>query len=249
MSVKELADQVGINIEEDNTEPIVITDESKISEESIKIIERCKEIYKSGRTNDVEWRWMLGEYVNNVSENEDKYESSILKVLSDELGISPSDLSRFRKFYKSFNIEYVKEQASKGLTWSHFKIINDMPDDDAKKHIMSKVEGCPEIKTVDLQKMANEERDKVMSNADGSSGSVADDDQKSSKPSALKPINGALKSIEKLGDCLADLLMQKKSGIDFDTDKQEAKYNEKLSELDSRLAEIVKMHEDIFKKV
>lgn len=260
MSRKELEKQLGITINdepetlkapdidtpEEPKKPKDIVEKEKQEdgdpEESIKIVNACKEIYTHGRTNDVEWRWHLGKNIE-LAQDKKKYGTRILKTISEELDIAVCDLSRFHKFHKTFTIDQVKQQASKGYTWSHFKIINDMPDGEVKQRIITVHEEKAEApKTKELQQEINQEREKAIDGPASTGGA-------SSEPgpvSPLKPVNSALKAIEKLADSLADILIQKDSGMDFDNDKQSKKYDEAISELQTKLAEVVEMKNKLF---
>jgi len=208
------------------------------------IVKECHEIYKNGRSNDVEWRWHLGEKVDGVyTDNPDKNEG-VLKAISFVLDISTSDLSRFRKFYKSFKLEVIKEKIELGYSWSHFKILNDIKDGLVKERVMNQIDEKGEApKTTELQDTVNKEKEQQLDRAGASA--AADGEKSSSTPSPSRPINGALKHAEKLGDCLADIFMQMKGGVDFATDKQEEKYGEAMEELKTRLREIVEVSNTI----
>lgn len=239
MSIKDLEEELGLDNET----------EASTVDASVEFVEECREIYERGRKTDVEWRWQLGSKVEDAYLNKDKYESGILKTLSEEIGLAVSDLSRFRKFHNTFDIKLVKKQASKGYTWSHFKILTDMPDTEAKKNMLVKFENNDEIqKTTELQKECNLEREKEIDpegQAAAASGSKSDNTTKS--PSPVKPVNAALRAIDKLGDYLADITVARSSGLDFDTDKQEEKYNEGMAELKVRLEELSDIKDKIFK--
>jgi hypothetical protein len=226
MSIKELEN----NINDKQT---------KDDEIDNSIVLECKEIYKLGRTNDVEWRWYLGQKVDTVYTNNPNVDNGILKTISAALDIATSDISRFRKFYKSFKLEDIRQKIEKGFSWSHFKIINDVSDSAIKERIINKIDSNDEVpKTTELQNDIDKEKEQKLDSAAASS---AADGKGSSSPSPSKPIKGAIGSAEKLGDCLADIFMQVKSGVDFASDKQEEKYNELMDELKTKLREIVEV--------
>jgi hypothetical protein len=240
MSINDLEEELGLEDEVADT---------SVVEASVEFVETCRDIYEQGRTNDVEWRWQLGAKVQDAYFNKDKYEKGILKTLEEEIGLAVSDLSRFRKFHNTFDLKVVKKQAAKGYTWSHFKILSDMPDTEAKKNMIIKCETSDDIpKTSDLQKDCNLERENEIDPEGQAAGSGASSDStKTRSPSPSKPINAALRALDKLGDYLADITVQRSSGIDFDTDAQEEKYNEGMAELNVRLSEIEGIRAEIFK--
>lgn len=246
-----LKDEPDKQIQENDVKEVSDIDSADQLQASEKLINNCKNIYQKGRENDLAWRWMIGQQINDAYENEEKYESSILKKASEELDIAISDLSRFRKFYLSFDKEKIIDRAQVGYTWSHFKIINDLPDDDIKKRMIALVEKedeAPKIK--DLQQTISEEKNTKLSglDEDGSSGLGGSTGESQSKgPSPLKPVNGALKHVEKLADFLTDIHIQEESGIDFDTDSKKDKYDEYMDELGSKLSEINEICNKIWK--
>ncbi len=208
------------------------------------IVKECHEIYKNGRTNDVEWRWHLGEKVDGVYTNNPDQNEGVLKTISFVLDIATSDLSRFRKFYKSFKLELIKEKIELGYSWSHFKILNDIKDGLVKERVMNQIDEKGEApKTTELQDTINKEKEQQLDRA--ATSSAADGEKNNSTPSPSRPINGALKHAEKLGDCLADIFLQIKGGVDFASDKQEEKYNESMDELKTRLREIIEVSNSI----
>ena len=263
MSIKDLEKQIGVPSTEkeldttvdkpvvsagetiDTPEPAAKSKEKPTAElMNNPIVKECHEIYKNGRSNDVEWRWHLGEKIDGVyTDNADKNEG-VLKAISFVLDISTSDLSRFRKFYKSFKLEIIKEKIELGYSWSHFKILNDIKDGLVKERVMNQIDEKGEApKTTELQDTVNKEKEQQLDRAGASA--AADGEKNNSTPSPSRPINGALKHAEKLGDCLADIFMQIKGGVDFATDKQEEKYNESMEELKTRLREIVEVSNTI----
>lgn len=239
--LQELAEDFGIDVEKEVNPSTVIIDTSIQIQNSKKLIEDCKIIYKIGRENDLTWRWLIGEKVEKAYANENEYEKSVLKILSEELDISISDLSRFRKFHLAFDKEMLINRASVGYTWSHFKIINDLPDGDIKKRMISMVQEEDEApKTKDLQVAIAEEKNQLYDDneeSDTSTGSKSDKESKSNSKSFVKPINSALIVIEKLNDFLTDIFMQEESGMDFDTDAKHDKYYELKEILKTRLDE------------
>jgi hypothetical protein len=241
MNIKDLEEELGL---ENETEASTV-------DASVEFVEECKEIYEHGRKTDVEWRWQLGSKVEDAFLNEDKYEKGILKTLSEEIGLAVSDLSRFRKFHNTFDIKLVKKQAAKGYTWSHFKILTDMPDTEAKKNMLAKFENNDEIqKTTEFQKECNLEREREIDPEGQAAAASGTSGEKTTKsPSPVKPVNAALRAIDKLGDYLADITVARSSGIDFDTDKQEEKYNEGMAELKIRLEELAGIKDQIFKNL
>lgn len=255
--IEDLITELGLEKDEENQKDnadikeVSDIDSSVQLQASEKLINTCKDIYQKGRENDLAWRWMIGQQINDAYDNEEKYESSILKRASDELDISISDLSRFRKFYLSFNKELIIERAQVGYTWSHFKIVNDLPDDDVKKRMIAQIEKedeAPKIK--DLQQTITEEKNSQFSglDEDGSSGlGGSTGDSQSKGPSPIKPVNGALKHVEKLVDFLTDILIQENAGIDFDTDAKQDKYDEYMEELGIKVLEINDIYEKIWK--
>ena len=118
--IDDLAEELGINnddaIESETEQPSVEITSAKQLEASNKLIEKCRGIYQVGRENDLAWRWMIGAEVDEAYANEDLYESSILKRMSEALDIAVSDLSRFRKFHLSFDKEKIIERAQVGYT-------------------------------------------------------------------------------------------------------------------------------------
>jgi len=222
-------------------------------EASNQLISECRDIYQKGRENDLAWRWMIGQKINDAYDNETKYEESILKRTSNELDIAISDLSRFRKFYLSFDKDKIIERAQVGYTWSHFKIINDLPDGDIKKHMIAQVEKEDEApKVKELQKTISDEKNAQLSglDEDGSSGLGGSTGESSASKgsSPMRPVNKALQHIEKLSDFLTDIYMQEQSGLDFDTDGKEEKYNERMDELGSKMREIQELYEKVWNK-
>ena len=257
MNIEELAKEVGVDVSDissDNSTQSESKPKSDHIDDSVNLIQSCKSIYEEARKNDVEWRWNIGNRIDNAYEHPDDYEQGILKTLSEELEIAISDLSRFRKFFRTFDIEKVREQASKGYTWSHFKIISDMPDDDVKKRIIAKYENIVDVpKTKDLQNDIYKERDEYLEAGGGggsnsAAGGNSDVDDKVKSVSPLRSVNGALKSIDKLGDFLGDIVLQKKNGVDFGSDKQEENYNDKMNELEVRLSELNEIYIKLFGK-
>lgn len=220
---------------------------------SDNLVVRCKDIYQKGRENDLAWRWMIGQEVQDTEDNDEKYEGGILKRLSEELDIAISDLSRFRKFFLSFDKDMIIERAKVGYTWSHFKVINDLPDGDIKKRMIAQVERedeAPKIK--DLQQTISDEKNAQLSGLDndtntGLGGSTGETSSSSGK-SPAKPVNNALKFVEKLSDHLTDIYMQEEAGIDFDTDAKEEKYNELMDELGVKLKEIHELYQKVWSK-
>jgi hypothetical protein len=207
------------------------------------IVKECHQIYKDGRTNDVEWRWQLGEKIDGIYTDTSDKSEGVLKAISFVLDISTSDLSRFRKFYKSFKFEDVKKKIDQGYSWSHFKILNDIKDTLIKDRIINQIDTKGEApKTNELQDVVNKEKEQQLDRAAASS---SEDSKKSSIPSPSRPINSALKVVEKLGDYLGDIYIQIESGIDFASEKQEEKYNESFNDLKVRLGEIIEMSNKI----
>lgn len=214
--------------------------------ESDIFINDCKSIYERGIENDLVWRWKLGEQINKTYADAVKYESSILKRLSETLDIAVSDLSRFRKFYNNFTVDKVVESANRGFSWSHFKIVNDLPDGKIKEDMKAKLEeGDKAPKTKDLQQEIDTKKEQQV---DGSSGTDATSsgDAKSSGPgdkthrsSPVRPVNSAIKAVEKLCDFLGDVIIAIGDGVDFDSEKQQESFNEKFDELKLKLDEVV----------
>jgi len=232
-----------------NTDDTIVDTKDQL-DNSNKLVDECKAIYKQARENDLIWRYLIGEQVNDAYANENKYETSILKRLSEELDIAVSDLSRFRKFYNTFQKDTLIEYAQKGYAWSHFKLVNDVSDSDVRARMITMMEKEDEApKTKELQETIAKEkeeqfkvRDEEATSGTGTSGS----ENKTKGPSPVKPVNAALRSLDKLGDSLADVVIQQESGIDFDSNNQEQKYNDLLAELDTRLSEVAEMHDKIF---
>lgn len=254
--IEDLADQLGVDIDEssdNNTELTAVeVDTQQQITASNELIQECKSLYKSARENDLTWRWDLGNKVNDAYENDKKYENSILKRLSEELDISTSDLSRFRKFYKSFDKNMLIERASVGYSWSHFKIVNDLPDGDMKIRMISIIEQEDEApKTKELQQTINEEKDAQYNSVDdeeGKPGTGPSDESKVKTVSPLRPVNRALKIVDKLGDFLTDIYMQEEAGIEWDTDSKLEKYNIAIDELRSRIDDLMEISNKIWKK-
>jgi hypothetical protein len=255
-NIEELANDLGIDINEEDDNSTTNVEVSNIDtkeqiEASTTLVEECKIIYKKARENDLSWRWNIGQKVNDAYANESNYEKGVLKRLSEELDISISDLSRFKKLYNSFTIDLLINRADVGYTWSHFKIINDLPDGGLKSRMITLVEEEDEApKTKELQQVINEEKDSQFNddvNTNDKSNNSSEFDN-SSTPSPVKPVNGALKLIDKLNDCLSDIFMQEETGIDWDTDNKEQKYNEKIDELKTRIDETMKISDKIWKK-
>lgn len=259
MSIKDLEEQIGVPssektppMSEDLFDDATLVSKADTPEPSSKtkekptpevldspVVKECREIYKNGRSNDVEWRWHLGEKIDGVYTDTSEKNEGILKAISFVLDISTSDLSRFRKFYKSFKLELIREKIELGYSWSHFKILNDVKDGLVKERIMNQIDEKGEApKTVELQDTINKEKERQV---DSAAVSASDDAKKSSTPSPSRPINSALKVIEKLGDYLGDIFIQTESGIDFASDKQEEKYGEAFDELKVKLREIIEM--------
>ena len=256
--IDDLAKDLGIDTEdlnEDSREVEVSNVDTQLQiEASEELISSCRELYKAARQNDLIWRWELGKRIDETYENKEKYEEGVLKKLSRELDIGISDLSRFRKFYKSFNKEMLEERVAVGYSWSHFKMINDLPDGDIKTRMISLMEQEDEApKTKELQQTINQEREAQFDamDDDGSgatTGSTSDGESKPKKTSSPnKPVNSALKTIDKLIDFMSDIYMQEEAGIDWDTDSQESKYNELIDELKSRLDNLDKISKSIWK--
>jgi hypothetical protein len=207
------------------------------------IVKECHEIYKRGRGNDVEWRWYLGEKIDGIYSDASEKIEGILKTISTVLDIATSDLSRFRKFYKSFKFEDVQKKIEQGYSWSHFKILNDIKDALIKDRVINQIDSKGEApKTNELQDVVNKEKEQQLDRAAASS---SEDSKKSNIPSPSRPINSALKIVEKLGDYLGDIYIQIESGIDFASEKQEEKYNESFNDLKVRLGEIIEMSNKI----
>lgn len=253
--VEDLIKDLGLEEQDvDNDEPeesvVVHVDKAAQIAASDDLIAKCKEIYQVGRENDLAWRWMIGQEVNNAYEDETKYEEGVLKRTSNELDIAISDLSRFRKFYLSFDKEKVIDRAQVGYTWSHFKVINDLPDGDIKKRMISQIESEDEApKVKDLQDAIDEEKNAQLAGLDESSGGLGGstgEASTSSGPSPIKPVNAALRTIEKLNDYLTDILIQEEAGIDFDNDSKEEKYNEAIDELSTKLKELNEISDKIW---
>lgn len=254
--IDDLAAELGID-DNDTNESEAIQPSEITSAAQLKagddLIKKCKDIYQIGRENDLAWRWMIGNEVDDAYENEEKYEESILKRMSEELDIAISDLSRFRKFYQSFDKEKIIERAKVGYTWSHFKVINDLPDGDIKKRMIALVEAedeAPKIK--ELQSTINEEKNAQFNetdsdSSDGLGGSSGTSIQGGSTP--IKPVNASLKIIDKLLDNLTNIFLQEESGIDFDTDTKEEKYNTAMDELNVRINEVIEIHNKIWKNI
>lgn len=244
----ELAEGLGVDVSEQEEEaksPIAV-DTAKQIENSDKLVSECKEIYKQARENDLTWRWDIGQRVDEAYANEDSYEKSVLKRLSEELDIAVSDLSRFRKFFNSFDKDMLLERAQVGYSWSHFKMINDISDDSIKKRMIAMMEQEDEApKTKELQSTIAEEKDQSFAGLDedaASGSSSSGESSSSSGKSYIKPVNSAMMALEKLCDHLGDIALQEEGGMDFDTDAKEEKYNEAMDELGSRLKEISEIH-------
>lgn len=252
--IDDLAAELGIDDDANTETESVVPDEVTSARQlkaSDELINKCKDIYQVGRENDLAWRWMIGAEVDEAYANEDLYEESILKRMSEELDIAISDLSRFRKFFAAFDKEKIVERAQVGYTWSHFKIINDLQDGDVKTRMIALVDAedeAPKIK--DLQQTIIDEKNQQFASSDsddtgglgGSSGEAS-----SNGPSPSKPVKAALKAIDKLLDNLSDLYIQKEAGVDFDTDSQEEKYNEAIDELNTRISEVIEIRDKIWK--
>lgn len=251
--LQELAEDLGIDTDETKevAESAIIVDSATQIENSNKLIEECKKIYKRGRENDLIWRWLIGEKVENAYSNENEYEKGVLKKLSEELDIAISDLSRFRKFHSSFDQEMLIDRASVGYAWSHFKMINDLPDGDIKKRMISMVEKEDEApKTKDLQIAIAEEKNQSFEDEEESrnSSSQSDSETTSKSKSHAKPINSALIVIEKLNDYLTDIYVQEESGMDFDTDAKHDKYYELRDTLKEKLNELLEIQAKVWKE-
>jgi len=251
--IEELAEELGIDVDAEKDEKVVAISDMDTAEQlenSDVLVTECKEIYKQGRENDLVWRWAIGEKVDSAYEDEKKYEKGILKRLSEELDISVSDLSRFKKFYISFDKDTLIDRASVGYTWSHFKMVNDLPDGDIKKRMISMIEKEDEApKTKELQATISEEKNQQFSELDKEDSTVnsnSGESSSSSKKSYLRPVNSAMMAIEKLGDHLSDIVLQEESGMDFDTDAKQEKYNEAMDELGSRLKEIEEIRQKLW---
>ena len=238
-STEKPADPPEVRVE-DTPEPASKTKEKPAPEVlNNPVVKECHAIYKNGRSNDVEWRWHLGEKIDSVYTDTSEKNEGILKAISFVLDIATSDLSRFRKFYKSFKLETIKEKIELGYSWSHFKILNDIKDGLVKERVMNQIDEKGEApKTSELQDTVNKEKEQQI---DRAASSAADDEKKGSTPSPSRPVNSALKALEKLGDYLGDVFIQIESGIDFASDKQEEKYDEALGELKVRLGEMIEM--------
>lgn len=255
--IDDLAAELGVeeDIQESETIEKEASDISVITAKQVvasdKLIETCVNIYKVGRENDLAWRWMIGAEVDESYANEDLYEESILKRMSEELDIAVSDLSRFRKFHVSFDKEMVIERAQVGYTWSHFKIVNDLQDGDIKTRMIAMIgdeDEAPKIK--DLQQTICDEKEAQFGDEDGSGGlGGTSGEAVSSGPSLIKPVSASLKLVDKLLDNLSDLFIQEQSGMDFDTDTKGEKYKEAMDELSVRLDEVKQIHNKIWKLV
>jgi len=233
--LEKLASDLGVDISDD-----IIN----VTKNSTNLISVCKEIYISGCHNDLGWRWNIGDKVKDAYDNPDKYNSGILKTLSDELDISISDLSRFKKFRGIFDIEYVNLKVEKGFSWSHFKILSDLNDDVRLLVIdmINKMNHAPKISEfLDLIDSINKQETIT---ADGSDAEASTSDT----VSPLKSINKSLKLTESLGDCLSDVCIQMHEGVEFSSDDQKSKYDEKLSELKVELSRIVEIINQIVKE-
>lgn len=237
--IDELAEDLGVDQGDTQTEQAKMAEISEVNTQeqivaSEKLINRCKKIYQRGRENDLVWRWLIGKEVKDAYEHAEKYEEGILKKLSTELFMAISDLSRFHKFFKSFDKDMLVKRAEVGYTWSHFKAINDLPDGELKDKMIDKItkeDDVPKVK--ELQSTINEEREPQ----DGSS---------SDGPSPLRPVNGALRTIDKLLSYLTDIHIQEKEGINFNSDKQHEKYDSLMDEINDRMKEVEKFRDEIW---
>ena len=236
----------------DDTKEITAIDTKVQLTESDIFINECRSIYERGIENDLVWRWKLGEQINKTYAEADKFESSILKRLSETLDIAVSDLSRFRKFYNNFTVDKVTESANRGFTWSHFKIVNDLPDGKIKEDMKVKLEeGDKAPKTKDLQHEIDVKKEMQVDGASGTDATAAGDSQsgpgdKTHRDSPVRPINNSLKAIEKLCDSLGDLIIAIGDGVDFNTEKQQESFDEKLGELKIKLDEVVAYKDKLF---
>lgn len=250
--IDELANELGIDTEEEDTSKEVSVADMDTAEQignSDKLVTECKEIYKQGRENDLVWRWAIGQKVDQAYEDENRYEKGILKRLSEELDIAISDLSRFKKFFVSFDKDTLIDRAAVGYTWSHFKMVNDLPDGAIKKRMISMIEQEDEApKTKDLQATISEEKNQQFSELDkeDDTTSGSNSEKSSSSKSYMRPVNSAMMAIEKLGDHLSDIVLQEESGMDFDTDAKEEKYKEAMDGLHGRLKEIEQIRQKIW---
>lgn len=253
--INELADNLGVSEDSQETTELFNDEVKEVTEVNDKdqleagerLIKKCKKIYQKGRENDLIWRWLIGQEVKDAYDHTSKYESGILKKLSEELFMSISDLSRFHKFYNSFNKEMLLERAEVGYTWSHFKIINDLPDGNLKERMVNRIteeNDVPKVK--ELQTSIHDEKE-AMNQEDGSQSSGSSDSPSSSSgASIMKAPRGALRVIDKLLDYLTDVHTQEKEGVDYNSDKQEEKYNMLMDEINDRLKQIHDFHEKIF---
>lgn len=218
-----------------------------MAQDITNIISQCKEIYSSASKNDLVWRWDIGNIVSDIYDNKDKYEEKAINKLADALELSPADISRFKKFFNSFkNKDELEKAAGKGYKWSHFKVINDLPDGQIKEDLKNKIkesETAPLLK--DIQKEIDDRKQEQLKSSDnGTAGS--DSEKKSSSNNPNKPVNAALKACEKLMDDLGSIWIHKKDGLDFDNDNQEKKYNENIQHLAAALVEISELKKKIF---
>lgn len=223
---------------------------------SNELINTCKQIYSTARKNDLIWRWMLGKHIDNMYANQSLYESGILKRVSEELDISISDLSRFRKFYNEFGDNKAIDHAvEKGYSWSHFKVLNDLPDGAIKSEMKKIIDtDNPAPKTSEFQKQIDDKKSEQIDrasnsiDADSKVSTGAGSGAKESKSSPISPINKALKLIDPLCDSLGDILIAISDGVEFDNEKIEEKYTEALSELMTKLEELVAYNDKIREK-
>lgn len=235
------------NIIDTEGKDLTVDTSTQISESDI-LVEQCKQLYNTARKNDLSWRWLFGKLVEETYANKDKYESGILKRMSEETDIAISDLSRFRKFFNEFaDVKLIDNAAEKGYSWSHFKVLNDLPDGNIKQEIKDKYISTddPAPKTSDFQKEIDRKKSEQVdratasTDADSSAGGAGSGSSRSeTKSSPITPVNKAIKTVEILGDYLGDVLININEGVNFDDDKKEEKYMEALSDLITRLKEM-----------
>jgi hypothetical protein len=226
------------------TEEILIPSvDSKVAiHESDDIILLCKSICYNGKKTDLAWRWELGKLINEMSVNTIKYEKGILTRLSEEIDISISELSRYRKFFNEFSdMKAIESAANRGYSWSHFKLIDDVADKNLKEKLKTQLNETEEApKVVDLQATIASEKDELLNKAEKSSKDDADNAKETkSGGSPVKPLNSAVKHADALCDNLGSLLIALKDGIDFDSEKQTEKFNGLMIDLKQRLAEVI----------
>lgn len=230
-----LAKNLGIN--QDNHETVTEISEINTKEQlkaGEKLINKCKKIYQQGQENDLIWRWLIGKEVKNAYENTNIYEKGILKKISEELNIAISDLSRFHKFHLAFNKDLLTDRAKVGYTWSHFKLVNDVSDNQLKEKLINKIDKENDVpKVKELQSTINEERNSNDLNSDN-------------HHNVIRPVNGALRTIDKLLNHLTDIHIQEKEGIDFNSDKQQEKYNTMMDEINDRMKQVIQFNKEIW---